>query len=465
MTESNKISETTRSPLEEVQGIFFLGIGGIGMSALARYFKSRGAKVSGYDKTSSTLTRQLQQEGMIIHYEDNTALIDKNADMVVYTPAIPENHSGLNFYRSNNYPLLKRSEVLGMITKNNFNICVAGTHGKTTTSTIIAYMLRDTGYGCNAFLGGIATNHNTNFWSSTKKICVAEADEYDRSFLQLHPDVAVITSMDADHLDIYGTAANMEQAFIDFASQIKPGGCLFLKHGLKRNADFKQKDIFTYSITDNKANIHISNLTVINGAYQFDVTNNYWVIEKLTLNMGGLHNVENAVAAIAVAKYLKIDDDKIKSAVASFAGVKRRFEYVIKNEDLIMIDDYAHHPEELRALISSAKKLFPQKKCTIVFQPHLYSRTKDHADGFAEVLSMADEIILLPIYPARELPVPGVSSKLIADKIICSKKSVKEKDELLQWVKENKIELLITSGAGDIDTLVEPIKKILTDQL
>ena len=435
------------------------------MSALARYFKSRGAIVSGYDKTSTALSRQLEEEGMIVHYEDSMELIDKNADMIVYTPAIPADHSGLNFYRNNNYALLKRSEVLGMITTNNFNICVAGTHGKTTTSTMIAYMLRDTGYGCNAFLGGIATNYNTNFWSSTKKICVAEADEYDRSFLQLHPDIAVITSMDADHLDIYGTAANMEQAFIDFASQIKPGGCLFLKYGLKRAADFKQKNIFTYSITDNKANIHITNLTVKNGAYQFDVINNYWAIEKFTLNMGGLHNIENAVAAIAVAKYLKIEDDKIKSAVASFAGVKRRFEYVIKNEDLIMIDDYAHHPEELRALISSAKELFPQKKCSIVFQPHLYSRTKDHADGFAEVLGMADETILLPIYPARELPVPGVSSQLIADKIISSKKSVKEKDELLQWIKENKIELLITSGAGDIDTLVEPIKKILTDQL
>ena len=472
MIESNKISGTSKvSPAggDLMGAVFFLGIGGIGMSALARYYKSRGARVSGYDKTVTHLTRQLEAEGMHIHYEDNIEFIDKNADMVVYTPAIPSTHSELNYYRNNNYYLLKRGEVLGLITKDNFNICVAGTHGKTTTSTMIAHVLRDTGYGCNAFLGGIATNYNTNFWSqipdnsgsSPNNVCVVEADEYDRSFLQLHPDVAVITSMDADHLDIYGTVENMEQAFIDFAAQIKPGGCLILKHGLKRSKDFKSKDVCTYSITDSIANIYITNLIVKNGAYQFDVINNYWMVQNVTLNMGGLHNIENAIAAIGVAKYLKIDEDKIKSAVASFAGVKRRFEYIINSDDLIMIDDYAHHPEELRVLIKSAKELFPHKKCTVVFQPHLYSRTKDLAEAFAEVLSMADETILLPIYPARELPITGVSSLMILNKMILKNKSVKEKEGLLQWIKENEIELLITCGAGDIDAIIEPIKQIL----
>lgn len=441
--------------------VFFLGIGGIGMSALARYYKSCGTRVSGYDKTVTHLTRQLEAEGMLIHYEDNIEFIDKNADMVVYTPAIPSTHAELNYYRNNNYYLLKRGEVLGLITKNNFNICVAGTHGKTTTSTMIAHVLRDTGYGCNAFLGGIATNYNTNFWSSPNNVCVVEADEYDRSFLQLHPDVAVITSMDADHLDIYGTAENMEQAFIDFAAQIKSGGYLLLKHGLKRREDFKKENVCTYSITDNKANIYIKNIIVKNGAYQFDVINNYWMVQNVTLNMGGLHNIENAIAAIGVAKYLKIDDDKIKSAVASFAGVKRRFEYIVKSGHLIMIDDYAHHPEELRALIKSAKELYPDKKCTVIFQPHLYSRTKDLADAFAEVLSMADETILLPIYPARELPMPGVSSQMILNKMTHQNKFIKEKEDLLKWIKENEIALLITCGAGDIDTIIEPIKQIL----
>ena len=469
MNETNKILETKEFPLQEAEGavgsVFFLGIGGIGMSALARYFNSKGRKVSGYDKTQTILTKQLEQEGMQIHYEDNIALIDKNAKLVVYTPAIPAGHTELNYYRQNNYTLLKRSDVLGMITKNNFNICVAGTHGKTTTSAMVAHILRDSGYGCNAFLGGITANYNTNFWASDKNVCVAEADEYDRSFLKLNPDVAIITSMDADHLDIYGTAENVEQAFIDFSTKIKPGGCLILKHGLKRQNDFKIEDTSTYSVVDKNANIHISNLRIENGAYMFDVINNHWTIENVELNMGGRHNIENAIAAIGVAKYLKIDDDKIKAAVSSFKGVKRRFEYIFKNEEgAVFIDDYAHHPEELRALISSAKELFPQKKCTVIFQPHLFSRTKDQADGFAEVLSLADETVLLPIYPARELPIPGVTSQMILNKMTSKNKWVKEKTELTKWIKENKTVLLITAGAGDIDTMVQPIKQALLEK-
>jgi UDP-N-acetylmuramate--alanine ligase len=447
--------------INKISSVYFLGIGGIGMSALARYFNEQGVKVGGYDKTETALTKKLQAEGIDIHFTDDVALIDKNAGVVVYTPAVPALHSELNFYKDNNYTLLKRSDVLGLLTEKSFNICVAGTHGKTTTSAMVAHILKDSGFGCNAFLGGIAANYDTNFWGSSNNVSVAEADEYDRSFLKLSPDVAIITAMDADHLDIYGTEENMQDAFVEFTTKIKENGCLIVKHGLKRMNDFKVKDICTYSFSDKNANIHIDNLEIKNGAYQFDVVNNFWTIKNVVLNMGGLHNIENVIAAIGVAKYLKIDDDKIKVAVTSFAGVKRRFEYVVKTDAVVMIDDYAHHPEELRALIEGAKDLFPSKKCTVIFQPHLFSRTKDLADGFAEVLSMADETILLPIYPARELPMEGVTSELILNKMMNSHKSIKEKDEILSWLENNKQELLITAGAGDIDTLVEPIKKLL----
>ncbi len=457
--------------IKNISSIYFAGIGGIGMSALARYFNEKGVKVSGYDKTPTALTDKLIEENIAIHFEDDVNLLDKNAEVVVYTPAIPATHNELNFYRQNNYTLLKRSDVLGLLTKDTFNICVAGTHGKTTTSAMIAHILKDSGYGCNAFLGGIAANYDTNFWGSAKNVSVVEADEYDRSFLKLNPDIAIITAMDADHLDIYGTAENMENAFIEFSTKIKSNGCLIIKEGLKRADDFKINDTCTYSFENDNANIHIDKLEIKNGAYQFDIVNNYWTLNEVVLNMGGLHNIENLLAAIGVAKYLKIDDDKIKAAVASFKGVKRRFEYVLKNENVTMIDDYAHHPEELRALITGAKNLFPGKKCTVVFQPHLFSRTKDLADGFAEVLSLADETILLPIYPARELPVPGVTSELIASKM--KKDSVKtlNKDELIKYLQSCKASpsggdlegaaLFITAGAGDIDAMVPMLKNIL----
>jgi UDP-N-acetylmuramate--alanine ligase len=452
--------------INAISSVYFLGIGGIGMSAIARYFNGRGIKVSGYDKTATALTRQLQAEGMLIHYEDNISLIDKEATIVVYTPAIPAGHSELQYYRDNNYELLKRSDVLGFLTKDHFNICVAGTHGKTTTSAMIAHVLRDTGYGCNAFLGGIATNYDTNFWaqapeSSHKEVYVAEADEYDRSFLKLSPDIAVITAMDADHLDIYGTEKNMQDAFVEFTARIKTGGTLISKFGLERTADLAGDNKMSYAAKEKKADAHAENIEVHNGSYFFDVVINDRRIEKVELNMGGMHNIENAVAAITVAVLLDIDERDIKKAVASFAGVKRRFEYIVKNEKRVVIDDYAHHPEELRALISGAKELFPSKKCTVVFQPHLYSRTKDLADGFAEVLSTADETILLPIYPARELPMAGVTSEMILEKMTNEKRSVKEKAALLSWLEENDTALLILSGAGDIDTLVEPIRKIV----
>ncbi len=468
--------------INKISSVYFLGIGGIGMSALARYFNEKGVKVSGYDKTETALTKKLVGEGIDIHFTDDVALIDKNAEIVVYTPAVPANHAELNFFKDNNYNLLKRSDVLGLLTKKSFNVCVAGTHGKTTTSAMVAHILKDSGFGCNAFLGGIAANYDTNYLpaptysgSSTNNVSVAEADEYDRSFLKLSPDIAIITAMDADHLDIYGTEENMQDAFVEFTTKIKANGCLIVKHGLKRMNDFTVKDICTYSFSDKNANIHIDNLIINNGAYQFDVVNNFWRVNDVILNMGGLHNIENVIAAIGVAKYLKIDDDKIITAVANFKGVKRRFEYIIppatpsprsgegrgEGGGVVFIDDYAHHPEELRALIEGAKNLFPSKKCTVIFQPHLFSRTKDLADGFAEVLSMADETILLPIYPARELPIEGVTSELILNKMTNNHKSIKEKEDILSWLGNNKQELLITAGAGDIDTLIEPIKKLL----
>ena len=459
--------------LNKISRIYFIGIGGIGMSALARYFNAKGVKVSGYDKTTTVLTQQLEAEGITVHYEDILEAIDIEAQLIVYTPAIPKEHAGLNYFRQQGYQVVKRSDVLGAITNSSFNICVAGTHGKTTTSSMVAHLLQHSGYGCNAFLGGIAVNYNSNFWSSEKNVCVVEADEYDRSFLKLSPDIAIITAMDPDHLDIYGTAENVEQAFIDFSARVKAGGSLIVKHGLKRSHEMKVADTCTYSATIENANIHIQNLELNNGAYRFDVVNDYWGIENLELNMGGLHNVENVLAAIGVAKYLNIDNEKIKAAVSSYKGVKRRFEYIIapspaaeNRGEVVFIDDYAHHPDELNALLSGAKNLFPHKKCTIIFQPHLYSRTKDFAEGFAAALNKADEVFLLPIYPARELPMQGVNSEMIAAKMEEGKAVCCTKEELMAILDDKKLynnapDLLITAGAGDIDTLVGPIKKMM----
>ena len=464
---SLKINPANNSP----GGIYFLGIGGIGMSALARYFNSIGVKVSGYDKTPTPLTKQLAAEGIAIHFEDNVELIDKTVPLVVYTPAVPKDHNERNYFQQNNYPVVKRSDVLQAITDSSFNICIAGTHGKTTTSTMVAHILTHSQFGCNAFLGGIAVNYDSNFWSSDKNVCVVEADEYDRSFLKLSPDIAIISSMDPDHLDIYGTAENMEQAFIDFSARIKQGGLLISKFGLKRNNDLKSDRHFTYHLDNKNADVYASNIQINNGSYRFDVVSKYWSLKNVVLNMGGLHNIENVLAAITVAHHLKIEDDKIVKAVASFKGVKRRFEYVVKTDKLIYIDDYAHHPEELRALITGAKKLFGNKKIVVIFQPHLYSRTKDLADGFAEVLDQADEIILLPIYPARELPMEGVSSEMITERMSNEYKMVLSKDDLLKHLGQEKdahVEegfegtVIISAGAGDIDTLIEPIKKIMT---
>lgn len=432
------------------------------MSALARYFKAQGKEVSGYDRTETTLTKQLVAEGIPVHYKEDINQAPKDPGLVVYTPAVPAAHKELAYYRENNFQLCKRSEVLGLITQSSFNICVAGTHGKTTISTMIAHILRHSGYGCNAFLGGISVNYDTNFWSDPNNVCVVEADEYDRSFLKLSPDIAIITAMDADHLDIYGTETAMEDAFIEFSDKVKKDGLLLSRFGLKRAKEFKAGNHTTYSVQNESADVHGTNIRFKHGSYEFDVMMKDFMLDDVNLNMGGMHNVENSIAAITVARQLNIRWDKIKAAVADFKGVKRRFEYVIKSKELVFIDDYAHHPEELKALITGAKALFSQKSCTIVFQPHLYTRTRDLAAEFAKVLDLADEVILLPIYPARELPIEGVSSNMILDRMYNDNKQLMDKDELLGWMKTHEVALFITAGAGDIDTIVQPLKQILS---
>ena len=453
--------------LKKIERIYFIGIGGIGMSALARYFSFHGKKVSGYDRTETNLTKQLAGDGIPVIYKDDEALAPTDVQLVVYTPAIPAEHKQLQFYRNNNYPLLKRSEVLGAITESSFNICVAGTHGKTTISTMIAHILRDTGYGCNAFLGGISANYNSNFWSSERNMCVIEADEYDRSFLKLSPDIAVIAAMDADHLDIYGNEKAMQDSFIEFSGKVKDNGILFIKEGLARMDEFGSPAKLTYSLRES-ADIMVDNIRMMNGFYLFDVKVKDELIEDVALNMGGLHNVENASVAIGVARQLEIDVEAIKSAVEDFRGVKRRFEYIIKKKHLVYIDDYAHHPEELKTLIKSAMNLFPGKHCTVIFQPHLFSRTRDLADGFASSLDIANEVIVLPIYPAREVPIPGITAETITSKLKNENVRILDKKMVLDYLKEKvkKKEvhdhLFITAGAGDIDTLVEPVKEILS---
>lgn len=446
--------------LESINRVYLIGIGGIGMSALARYFKKRGCVVCGYDKTSTPLTAALMNEGIPVVFQDEEdnipvsfQLRDANT-LVIYTPAIPANSQILNYFLSRSFILKKRSEVLGIISKGMFTIAVAGTHGKTTTSCIIAHILKDSGYDCSAFLGGIATNYNTNVLFGDNNTLVVEADEYDRSFLTLHPDIAIVTSMDADHLDIYGNKDQLVQSFRQFASQLKSGGRLIYREGLQLEGGQ------TYA-ADQLADILAVNVRIKEGRFFFDFKNSNLVLENIQMALPGLHNIENAVAAIEVALHLGIDADKIRQALANFKGVKRRFEYIVKDEDHIYIDDYAHHPEELRACIQAIKTLYPDKKLTTIFQPHLFTRTRDFAENFAEVLSMTDELIMLDIYPARELPIEGVNSEMILDHVNISAKQLKNKQGAIEYIRNEKPELLLTVGAGDIDTLIEPLKKIL----
>lgn len=453
--------------LNNFNNFYFIGIGGIGMSALARYFKSLGKNVAGYDRTSTLLTDELITEGINIHFEENVNLIPKiyliEDTLIVYTPAIPQSHEELSYFRNNKFLVKKRSEVLGLITENSFTIAVAGTHGKTTTSSIITHILKSANLNCTAFLGGITKNYNTNLIlshnknTSDKSYTVVEADEYDRSFLMLQPNIGIITSMDADHLDIYGSKEQMETSYKAFADKISDK--LIIKAGL----DIKKEHV-SYSI-DKAAEYHTKNIKVINHQYIFDVQSPTSYMSDLTLGLPGIHNVENALAAVAVAQELDIKEEIIRPALLSYKGVKRRFDYQIQTESLVFLDDYAHHPEELKACIKSVRELYPTKKITGIFQPHLYTRTRDFAEEFAESLSILDELIMLDIYPARELPIEGVTSKMILDKVRCKNKKLLSKNQLLEELHKQKIEVLLTLGAGDIDQLVELIKEILIKKI
>jgi UDP-N-acetylmuramate--alanine ligase len=455
--------------LNDISRIYFIGIGGIGMSALARYFNHRGVIVSGYDRTRTPLTISLEAEGISIHYDDDIVLADKAAQLIVYTPAIPAGHTELQWFREHAYTVVKRSDVLGIITEGSFNICVAGTHGKTSISTMVAHLLRHTGYGCNAFLGGVSANYGTNFWASERNLCVIEADEYDRSFLKLSPDISVVTSMDPDHLDIYLTAGAMEQAFVEFASKTKSSGVLIRKHALNRLNEAMVRRQLTYQLGGTYAtghddedgpDVYTENIVARDNGYRFDAIVSGERMDGVEMNVGGLHNIENMMVAIAIGRLLKIDKAAILDAVKEFKGVKRRFEYILKNEGgTVLIDDYAHHPGELEALLQSVRGLFPARKITVLFQPHLFSRTRDFADGFASSLSLADEVLLLPIYPARELPIPGVTSSIIAGKM--EQVQLLEKEEVAGWIETHKTDVFVTAGAGDIDVMVPLIRDAL----
>ncbi|UKT64428.1 UDP-N-acetylmuramate--L-alanine ligase [Pedobacter mucosus] len=446
--------------LGKINKVYFVGIGGIGMSALARYFAKRGQEVSGYDKTKTKLTATLEEEGISISYQDEVAalpssFLNKQDDLlVVYTPAIPKDSKILNYFLDKGFDLKKRSEVLGIISKGMFCIAVAGTHGKTTTSSIVAHILKDTGYDCTAFLGGITSNYNSNVLFGNNNVVVVEADEYDRSFLTLHPDIAVITSMDADHLDIYGDKNQLEESFRLFAAQLKESGTLYA------HEDLPLANYISYAASET-AVAKPKNLRVEGSKFLFDYQDAAQSIKDISLMLPGKHNVENTTVAIAIALQLGINAEKVKQAVANFKGVKRRFEFIVDNNQQIYIDDYAHHPEELKACFDAVRQLYPNKKLTVIFQPHLFTRTRDFADEFSKVLSTADELLLLEIYPARELPLEGIDSQFLMNKITLEDKKICSKDFVLQHIKDTKPELILTVGAGDIDTIVEPIKNIL----
>ena len=454
--------------IEGVKLVYFMGIGGIGMSAIARYFVAQGCDVSGYDKTKTTLTEQLEKEGMLIHYMEDVEQIpisvneSKEDILVVYTPAIPSDNKEFQYLKEKGIRLYKRAEVLGLISKNYFTIAVAGTHGKTTTSSIIAHVLNECGINCIAFLGGISLNFNSNLLLNKKaKILVVEADEYDRSFLTLSPDIALITSLDADHLDIYGDKNQLVETYAAFVNNIKPKGVLISKqqHLNKLN---KRTDIsyMSYSVFES-ADVFASQINISEGNYVVDMDNKSVVTRGIKIGLPGIHNVENAIGAFAMGGLLGIDNNQIKNALASYKGVKRRFETHVKTNDIVYIDDYAHHPSELKMCIKSVKELYPNKRITGIFQPHLYSRTRDFVDEFAKSLSMLDKLILLDIYPARELPIEGISSELILNKVSISNKCIVSKEHLLSYLAECKVEVLLTLGAGDIDVFVQAITELL----
>ena len=452
--------------MAEYRNIYFIGIGGIGMSAIARYYNTKGLKVSGYDKTPSDLTRALESEGIEVHYEDNIAYIPKDVEttLVVYTPAIPQDMGELVYVQNNGYRVIKRSRMLGEIAQNQHCLAVAGTHGKTTTSTLLAHVFNDGGNGCSAFLGGISKNYGTNLLVSANDIIVAEADEFDRSFLQLFPDIAVITSMDADHLDIYGDKSHIQEAFKAFASQVS--GHVIIKHGLDISGNDTKAKILTYSYDNPDADFHGSNIRRDEcGYFTFDLDWPGGVIEGCRLGIPGWINTENAIAASAIALTYGMNPEDVRKALGTFQGVKRRFDIHLNTPKCSYIDDYAHHPKEISSAISSMRDIFPGRKLTAVFQPHLFTRTRDFADEFAESLSHVDKLILLDIYPAREEPIPGVTSDIIFDKVTLDQKVLMMKEELMEYLKDEPIDILITFGAGNIDRFIEPITEMLKNRI
>ena len=451
-----------------MRSVYLIGIGGIGMSALARYYHHAGYYVAGYDKTPSKITAELEKEGMSVHFEDNLELIPEcvknNSDetLVIYTPAVPSDMGELEYFRNNKYRLIKRSLALGEIASSKRTLAVAGTHGKTSTSTLLAHIMNSSGKGCTAFLGGISKNYHTNLLLSKSEYLVAEADEFDRSFLQLWPDTAIITSTDEDHLDIYSNHQNIKDAFAAFASQVKPAGTLILKNGLEVEAKISVgTSVYRYSFNDG-GDFYADQITPLQGGYfRFSLVHPKGTIENCTVGIPGWVNVENAIAASAAALINGVDELKVKEALASFKGVERRFDIHINTPEIAYIDDYAHHPREISAAISSIRNIFPGKRLTGIFQPHLYTRTRDFADDFAASLDMLDELILMDIYPARELPIPGVTSEIIFSKMELKKKQIVSKENLLETIDKMKPEILITFGAGDIDRFIEPITRML----
>jgi len=439
--------------LDDIKHIYFLGIGGIGMSALARYFLAKSIKVAGYDRNASELCNSLAQASCAISYEDDLGNLpdDFNLEstLVVYTPAIPKDNPLFNHFQKEGFTLCKRAELLGAITKNMQCLSVAGTHGKTTISSLVTYILSDNGVDCTAFLGGISTDLDSNLRIGSENIAVVEADEFDRSFLKLRPNWAVVSSMDADHLDVYGTSEHLEESFRMFSDLIQ-GGELIAKEGLKLPSKY------TYALNSDSADFSASQIHVNAGNYCFDLRYPGGICSKVVTGLPGIHNVENAVAAFALAYFQKVSVQGILKSIKTFSGVKRRFEYHVNSAQQIYIDDYAHHPKEIKVAIQSVRDLFPDKKLTVIFQPHLFSRTRDFMDDFAKELSCADRVMLLDIYPARELPISGVNSAVLLDKLTCPGKGLYLKSDFPNILTE--IEVLMTLGAGDIDDLVEPIK-------
>ena len=451
--------------VQKAKNIFFLGIGGIGMSAIARYFHQKGINVSGYDKTYSKITNDLEEEGIPIVYSDGTATISEEVDLVIWTPAIRIQHPIYQYFGDHSTPILKRSEVLGQLTHSYKTIAVAGTHGKTSVSTLIAHIFNNSNLGCSAFLGGISTNLASNFlYNPDSEFCIVEADEFDRSFLKLNPFISVITSCDADHLDIYEDAADLRATFSSFAAKTDPKGALFVKKSLPIYLPATPKN-YNYSINES-ADFNSTNIQFEQNKATFNFNFADQRIEDLVSYFPGEHNIENATVAIAVAAWAGISTEQIRSALESFKGIKRRFEYIINESDLVFIDDYAHHPEELRAVILSLKSMYPGQKITGIFQPHLFSRTRDFADEFGKSLSLLDELLLLDIYPAREEPIEGIDSKMLLEKVVIKNKTLVKKDELItgKALKNKNLQIVITLGAGDISTLVEPLRVSILKQ-